>query len=205
MKYKMEKIICFCLSFLIFACFINQAIIADDGKIIEEKILAEADKDIDKYRKSDAIIEVVDSKGNPIKDAIIKINQKSSDFLFAANVTLITGDLGGIIPIEHYGYKPRLKTQEQENEFKKRFAELFNCATIPLYWRSVEPERDKPDYSAVDRVLEWCSSQSIKVKGHTLVWIHGDNDTIPILFENEIAFFDLELVYIKFFSFTKSW
>lgn len=169
----------FYLSFLslLCICFVNLSTIASDenGMAIEEKILAEADKNIEKYRKSDAIIEFVDKKGNPIKDAIIKINQTNSDFLFSANVTIVTGDLGGTIPIEHYEYKPRFKTQEQENEFKKKFAELFNCATIPMYWRSVEPEFDKPDFSAVDRILEWCKSQDIKVKGHTLVWVHGDN------------------------------
>jgi len=167
---------CVFVACFIIACFMGSiAIASDNDKLIEEKILIQADANIEKYRKSDAIVEVVDKDGNPVKDAIIKVNQISSDFLFAANVTIITGDLGGTIPIEHYEYKPRFATQEQEDEFKKRFAELFNCATIPLYWRTIEPEFEKPDYSAVDRILEWCRSQDIKVKGHTLVWVHGDN------------------------------
>jgi GH35 family endo-1,4-beta-xylanase len=164
------------LLLLVIGCLIEPStIVADDGEMIEEKILAEADANIEKYRKSDAVIEVVDKDGNPAKDVIIKINQTSSDFLFSANVTIITGELGGTIPIEHYEYKPRFTTQEQEDEFKKKFADLFNCATVPLYWRSVEPEAGKPDYSSADRILEWCKSQDIKVKGHTLVWVHGDN------------------------------
>lgn len=42
-------------------CF--SAMAQEDGKAIEEMILAKADKDIEKYRKSEAIIEVVDKKG----------------------------------------------------------------------------------------------------------------------------------------------
>ncbi len=154
----------------------------DDGKAIEEMILAEADKNVEKYRKSDAIIEIVDKKGRPIRDTEIAINQTTSDFLFAANVTLITGDLGSTIQIEHYRYQPRFTTKEQEDEYKDKFAKLFNCATIPLYWNSVEPEAGNPDFSAVDRVLEWCKLHNIKVKGHTLVWVHGDN--VPKWFRN---------------------
>jgi len=161
-------------------CF--SAMAQEDGKAIEEMILAKADKDIEKYRKSEAIIEVVDKKGRPVKNAEIAINQITSDFLFAANVTLITGDLGGTIPIEHYRYQPRFTTKEQEDEYKRKFVDLFNCATIPLYWNSIEPEAGKPDFSAVDRVLEWCKSHDIKVKGHTLVWVHGDN--VPKWFRN---------------------
>jgi GH35 family endo-1,4-beta-xylanase len=167
--------LCVFVSYLLLLCVSLAFAIEENGEKIEENVLAQADKDIEKYRKSDAVIEVVDRKGKPIKKAVVRVNQINSDFLFAANVTLITGDLGGKIPIEHYQFQPRLKTQAEEDEFKKKFAELFNCATIPLYWNSVEPVKDKPDFSAVDRILEWCKSQDIKVKGHTLVWVHGDN------------------------------
>lgn len=166
---KLFFVVCLCLAFCL------SVMAEDNGKAIEEMILANADKDIEKFRKSDVTIDVVDKKGRPIKNSEIIINQTSSDFLFAANVTLITGDLGGKIPIEHYQYQPRLTTKEQEDEFKRKFADLFNCATIPLYWNSIEPDAGKPDYAAVDRVLEWCKSQDIKVNGHTLVWVHGDN------------------------------
>ena len=147
----------------------------EDGRILEEQILQAANGDIEKYRKSDAAIEVVDSEGWPVSGLTVHVRQTTSDFLFAANVTLITGELGGTIPINHYGHKPRFKTQGQEEEFKKRFAELFNCATLPLYWRSLETVDGQPDHRAADRVLEWCKSQGIIVKGHTLVWTNPDN------------------------------
>ena len=158
-------------------CFLPAWLYAseEDGRVLEEQILQAADRDIEKYRKSDAAIEVVDREGRPVSGVVVHARQTTSDFLFAANVTLITGELGGTIDINHYRYQPRFKTQSQEDEFKQRFAELFNCATLPLYWRPLEPADGQPDHSAADRVLEWCKSQDIAVKGHTLVWTNSDN------------------------------
>jgi endo-1,4-beta-xylanase len=148
---------------------------AEDGRILEEQVLEAADMDIEKYRKSDAVIKVVDQNGRPVSGAVVHVQQITSDFLFAANVTIITGDLGGTIAIEHYRNQPRFTEQAQEEEFKRRFAELFNCATLPLYWRPLEPNDGKPDYHAADKVLKWLKSENITVKGHTLVWTNPDN------------------------------
>ena len=133
----------------------------EDGRALEEKILQAADRDIEKYRKSDAVIEVVDHNGQPVSGATVHVRQTTSDFLFAANVTLITGDLGGTIAIEHYRNQPRFTEKAQEDEFKKRFAELFNCATLPLYWRPLETADGQPDFRAADRVLEWLKSENL--------------------------------------------
>jgi len=155
--------------------YIDSEANTEDGYVLEKEILEAADKNIELYRKSDAIIRLVDKNGKPIPDIMVQLRQITSDFLFAANVTLITGPLGGTIPIEHYRYQPRLSNQTQEDKFKSRFSELFNCATLPLYWRSIEPNENQPDYSYADQVLQWCKSHDIVVKGHTLVWVHGDN------------------------------
>ena len=54
---KLFFVVCLCLVFCL-------SIMAEDnGKDIEEMILANADKDIEKYRKSDVIIEIVNKKG----------------------------------------------------------------------------------------------------------------------------------------------
>lgn len=141
---------------------------------IENRILAEADANIEKYRKGDAIVALADAKGNPIPNAEVSVKQISHDFLFACNVTIITGELGEINPIKHYGGKRRFTTEEQVLEYKRRFVELFNCATVPFYWASLEPEQGKPKYRYADEVIKWCLSHGIVVKGHTLVWTNQD-------------------------------
>ncbi|MBD3184094.1 hypothetical protein GF312_17550 [Candidatus Poribacteria bacterium] len=164
--------------YLILICAFVQA--QENGRLLEEKILEEADIEIEKHRKSDAVVKIINQDEKPVPDVKIKIRQISSDFLFACNVTLITGELGEKIPIEHYRFQPRLESEKQVEEFKKRFLDLFNCATVPLYWKAVEPVEGKPDYSSVDRVIKWLKSNEINIKGHTLVWVHGDN--LPLWF-----------------------
>ena len=169
------------LSTLILTTLVS-TLFAQTGQDIENKILAEADANIKKYRKGDAIVELVDAENNPVSNASISVNQISHDFLFGCNVTIITGALGEVNPIRHYGGKHRFTTEEQVKEYKKRFAGLFNCATVPFYWASLEPERGRPKYQYPDKVIEWCLSEGIVVKGHTLVWTNQDG--IPSWFQS---------------------
>ncbi|MGK7945511.1 MAG: endo-1,4-beta-xylanase [Microcystaceae cyanobacterium] len=55
-------------------------------------------------------------------------------------------------------------------DYNNYFAQLFNYATVPLYWRSFERERGKRDYENVDNMLDWLGKNQIKAKGHPLVW-----------------------------------
>jgi len=52
------------------------------------------------------------------------------------------------------------------------FRRAMNYATLPFYLRRLEPARGKPDYSRVDRILEWCEKVGIRPKGHPLWWGH---------------------------------
>jgi len=158
------------------------ALFAQSGQEIEDKILAEADANIEKYRKGDAVLQLVDAENNPIYNASVSVKQISHDFLFGCNVTIITGELGEVNPVKHYGGKHRFTAEEQVKEYKARFAELFNCATVPFYWASLEPERGRPKYQYTDKVIKWCLSQGIVVKAHTLVWTNQDG--IPSWFNN---------------------
>jgi len=158
------------------------ALFAQTGQEIENKMLAEADANIEKYRKGDATIKLVDAKGNPVFNTSISVKQISHDFLFGCNATIITGELGEVNPIKHYGGKRRFTTEEQVKEYKTKFAELFNFATVPFYWASLEPERGRPKYQYPDKVIKWCLSEGIVVKGHTLVWTNQDG--IPSWFSS---------------------
>jgi len=170
------------LSTIFIFTILTSVLSAQTGQEIEDKILAEAEANIKKYRKGDAIVQLVDAQGNSVPNASISVKQISHDFLFGCNVTIITGELGGVNPIRHYGGKHRFKTEEQVKEYKKRFAELFNCATVPFYWASLESERGRPKYQYPDKVIKWCLSRGIVVKGHTLVWTNQDG--IPSWFSS---------------------
>ncbi|MCY2951185.1 MAG: endo-1,4-beta-xylanase [Planctomycetota bacterium] len=60
----------------------------------------------------------------------------------------------------------------QGEAYAQRFAELFNFATLPLYWRSFEPEEGKPRFARVDEMLGRLEKLGIAAKGHPLCWFH---------------------------------
>lgn len=57
-------------------------------------------------------------------------------------------------------------------EYDRQFQELFNFATLPLYWRSFEPQRHHPNFAQIDRSVNWLRKAGITPKGHPLVWFH---------------------------------
>ncbi len=127
----------------------------------ERQIVAATDAAIDRYRKTDATIRVIDATGRPAAEAAISVAQTSHEFLFGCNI---------------YSFD-RYPDPEQNAAYKKWFEELFNYATVGFYWRWYEPERGKPNYEYTDKVVQWCQQRGITMKGHPLLW--GNNSGVP--------------------------
>lgn len=127
----------------------------------ERRILASTDAAIEKYRKADAQIQVVDNAGQPAAGKKVILEQLSHDFLFGCNIYMF----------DHF------KDEAQNKAYKDRFAALFNYATVGFYWRWYEPEQGKPNYEYTDKVVKWCQEHGIRMKGHPLLW--GDSAGIP--------------------------
>ncbi|HUT61070.1 MAG TPA: endo-1,4-beta-xylanase, partial [Phycisphaerae bacterium] len=134
---------------------------ADEQALRERALLAELDARIDKVRKSDVTVRVVDAAGRPVPGAVVEVEQVRSLFLFGCNI---------------YRFD-RFPTQEENEAYKKAFAELFNYATVAFYWRWYEPQQGKPDYAHTDKVVDWCRQRGIAMKGHPLLW--ADEGGIP--------------------------
>lgn len=135
---------------------------------------------IEKYRKGNGKIKLVDKNGAPIANAKIKLNQKTHEFRFGANIFMLD----------------ELESEEKNEKYKKYFAELFNMATLPFYWDSLEPERGKPRYAkdspkvyrrpSPDLCIEFCEKHGIEPREHALAyeqffpkWLHGaDTDEV---------------------------
>jgi endo-1,4-beta-xylanase len=60
----------------------------------------------------------------------------------------------------------------EEPEKKKWFDSLFNYTTLPFYLQRLEPEKGKPDYSTLDRLLDEFEKSGIQTKAHPLWWAH---------------------------------
>ncbi len=117
---------------------------------------------IERYRKQDAVIEVVWGDGRPAADVALDIRQKTHEFLFGCNA-FVLGQLG-----------PR------NQKYEEAFARLFNFATVPFYWEGTEPAQGELRYAEgsrdiwrrppADRFLPFARKYGITLKGHPLLW-----------------------------------
>ena len=120
--------------------------------------------DIEKYRKGDAVIEIIDKKGKPLSRANVTIQQQSHEFLFGCNLFALG----------------QLKTPELNRKYETFFANLFNSATVPFYWGDLEPDQGQKRFGEgsprvwrrppPDQLVKWCKEHHIEPKGHALMY-----------------------------------
>ncbi len=131
---------------------------ADTIPEITPELAVRIQKDTEKYRKGDALISVVDSKGRPIEGASVRAVQVTHDFLFGCNIYMFD----------------RLDTPELNARYKEMFKRVMNYATLPFYWKNFEQEQGQPNHERTENMAAWCKANGITTKGHPLVWAcHG--------------------------------
>ena len=152
-------------------------------KIWNSDVQASINKNIEQYRKGDAELNIPSG-------VTVKIEQLSHSFIFGGNIFL-------------FG---QLETTQQNRQYENTFGALFNSATLPFYWKTLEPEQGKPRYTAgssyifrrppVDPILELCESNKIMTKGHAIIygmrrwghpdWMPSDRKEMEFYFEKHI-------------------
>jgi len=154
-------------------------------KFWNAEVQSKIDRDIEKNRKADAVLGLNIKPGTKVK-----VEQVSHDFLFGGNIFLF-GDL---------------KSVEKNARYESTFGNLFNAATIPFYWKTLEPEKGKSRYEAgssyeyrrppPDPVVAFCESKGINMNGHAIiygmrkwahpVWMPEDRNAMEPLFEEHV-------------------
>ena len=132
----------------------------EQKEYLEEKVAF----GIEHYRKGDAKLIITDENGNSVPNAKIKVQQKTHEFRFGANIFMLD----------------ELESKEKNEAYKKAFAEVFNMATLPFYWDALEPEQGKHRYSknspkvyrrpSPDLCVEFCSNYGIEPREHALAY-----------------------------------
>ncbi len=123
---------------------------------------------VEANRKGTLMLVFKDANGRPCETTHVKIRQKSHDFKYGANLFMLD----------------EIVDSAEKNElYKERFAAAFNLATLPFYWKDLEPEEGKPRYAkdsprvyrrpAPDLCLEWCEAHGIEPKAHCLNYPAG--------------------------------
>ncbi len=156
-------------------------------KFWNPEVQAKIDRDIDKNRKADAICVLKSVK----KGTQVKVEQTGHQFLFGGNIFLF-GDL---------------KTPEKNKRYEDTYGTLFNAATVPFYWKTLEPEKGKPRFEAgssyeyrrpaTDPVVSFCESKGINMNGHAIIygmrrwghpgWMPEDRKEMEKLFEAHVC------------------
>ena len=145
----------------------------EQAELMEDKI----NLGIETNRKGYFRLNFFDKDNNPLSGAKVTIRQKTHDFKFGCNI-----------------FKLGCFDNDEDNaKYEECFADLFNMATIPLYWSDFEPEQGKPrfekDSQFIDRrippetALEFCKKHNIEAKGHPLFWHVTMPSWVPSDFE----------------------
>jgi GH35 family endo-1,4-beta-xylanase len=127
-------------------------------------LVKQIDDSTERCRKADAVVEVVDAQGNPVRDAKVKAEQRTHEFLFGCNLFVLG----------------QLDTPELNRKYEEAFARLFNFATLPFYWGDLERQQGKPRFAEgsahiwrrppPDRLVAWCKAHGVTPKGHALMY-----------------------------------
>ena len=118
--------------------------------------------DIEKYRKGNLEIIVTDKNGKPVPGVKVEAVQKSHEFKFGANLFMLD----------------ELETEEKNQKYKEHFADIFNIATLPFYWKDLEPTPGNRRFAKdsekiyrrppIDLCIEYCKEHNIEPREHCL-------------------------------------
>jgi GH35 family endo-1,4-beta-xylanase len=127
-----------------------------------DELLASAPERIEKHRKGDITVLVLD-RGEVAAGAALEVAQTGHEFLFGCNA---------------YGLSVADKSPAQR-AYQERFAALFNYATLPFYWGFYEGKRGERQTEALKAMARWCADHGVRSKGHPLVWHEVVPDWVP--------------------------
>ena len=119
---------------------------------------------IEENRKGTIPLTVTYADGRPARHAALEFRQTRHAFRFGANLFMLE----------------EMETDWKNLNYREKFAELFNYATLPFYWKSLEPEPGKTRYTInsprvyrrpnPELCLKFCQENRIEPKAHCLVY-----------------------------------
>lgn len=129
-----------------------------------EEINDRINHEIELNRKGYFKFKITDEKGQPVANKSVHFKHKKHEFKFGANLFMLD----------------EIEDKEKNESYKNSFSDLFNLATLPFYWYSLEPKEGKPRYAkdsekyyrrpSPDLCLEFCEKHGITPKAHCLLY-----------------------------------
>jgi GH35 family endo-1,4-beta-xylanase len=128
---------------------------------------------IERNRKGEVTLRVVDAAGQPVAGAAVAVRQKTHDFLFGCNA-FVLGQLG---------------SPERDRLYEETFTKVFNFATVPIYWKGTEPRQGALRYQEggediwrrppTDRFIPFGKKYGLTLKAHPMLWHDHNPDWLP--------------------------
>jgi len=140
----------------------------------EQLALSRAKSDIEKYRKGDVQLRIVDSSGKPLSNREVNFSQVSSDFLFGANPMGKNGS-----------YDAKIAGLMQDAG--------VNHSYVTARWGLIEPQPEKFDWENIDsyQKIDEQLGQGFKLMGSLSLWFSPNSDFSPEYLKN-MSFEDLK-------------
>ena len=117
---------------------------------------------IEKYRKSDVKIQVVDASGRAVYDLPFEVHQTKQAFGFSCSLPFFQEPAGPSTG----DFKPPPVTDKE----LAHLPEIFNTSLIPFSgkWMYIEPQEGQRHYEDLDRYVQWCTQNGLGMEFHFL-------------------------------------
>jgi len=117
---------------------------------------------IEKHRKSDLRVQIVEADGRAAYDMPVRIVQKRHAFHFSGGLNFFQEPRGATVE----GYRPGVVAAAELEAFER----LFNFSLIPFSgkWMFLEPEPGVREYADLDQYVQWCAQRGIGMEYHFL-------------------------------------
>ncbi|MGC9454615.1 MAG: endo-1,4-beta-xylanase [Phycisphaerae bacterium] len=133
----------------------------------DSDVLAEARKNIDRIRKRDVALRVVDSGGKPLAGRQVEIKLNRHAFCFGDQLWALDRM-----------FRFNQAETDRARYWKLRFADVLNSANALCYWTErprndgpkTEDIQGRPQLDGFRYCVNWAASEGLTVKGHPLVW-----------------------------------
>ena len=122
------------------------------------------ERNIETFKKGNVTVSVTDRDGRPLCGVSLRVKQKTHDFRYGANLFQLDES----------------ETDEKNRLYRERFRAAFNMATLPFYWKSVEPTTGTYRFDkgcerlyrrpAIDLCMEYCEEYGIEPRAHGLAY-----------------------------------
>jgi GH35 family endo-1,4-beta-xylanase len=118
------------------------------------ELLDGVDERVKAHRTTEVELCITMRDGRPLADAQVDVALERHAFALGANAFNAVGiDDEGLL-----------------RDYRARFSDLLDYATLPFYWGGYEKEPGQRDEARLDQLATWCADAGIVCKGHPLVW-----------------------------------